>query len=231
MDEKKPQGQATPPVNPAVAAQLEQIKSYVPSTSQRLFDFLTANLKSIAIGCLVILLAVAAYEGVNHFRAKAAAKAADALGVILIEKTEPKARLEALEGFLKDAPSSLKPTAQLELAAAAMIGQQYDKAEKAWTDLEASSSPDMQVIAGIGHAKSLVLEGKPKDALTLLTALKAKAAESYKPAITRQLAVAAEAAGDTAAASAAYAELAGKDDGNPAKPYFEFKANQLKPKS
>jgi Uncharacterized protein conserved in bacteria len=231
MDEKKPQGQATPPVNPAVAAQLEQIKSYVPSTSQRLFDFLSANMKSIAVGCLVIVLAVAAYEGVNHFRAKAAAKAADALGVILIEKTEPKARVEALEGFLKDAPSSLKPTAQLELAAAAMIGQQYDKAEKAWTDLEASSSPDMQVIAGIGHAKCLVLEGKAKDALPLLTALKNKAAESYKSAITRQLAVAAEAAGDTAAASAAYTELAGKDDGNPAKPYFEFKANQLKPKS
>lgn len=231
MDEKKPQDQAAPSVNPAAAAQLEQIKSYVPSTSQRLFDFLTANMKPIAIGCLVILIGVAAFEGVSYFRAKAAAKAADALGVILIEKTEPKARVEALENFLKDAPGSLKPTVEMELAAAAMVAQQYDKAEKAWTDLEGSSSPDMKAIAGIGHAKSLVLAGKAKDALPLLNALKEKAPEAYKPAITRQIAVAAEAAGDTAAASAAYTELAGKDDGNPAKPYFEFKSNQLKPKS
>jgi len=231
MDENKPQGPEDNALNPAVAAQLEQIKKYVPSTSQRLFDFLTANLKPIGIGCLVILLGVGAYEGVSHYRAKNAAKAADALGVILIEKNDPKARVEALEGFLKDAPDSLKATAELELAAAAMIGQQYDKADKAWTDLEGSSSPDMKAIAGIGHAKCLMLEGKAQDALTLLTALKEKAPEAYKSAVTRQIAVAAEAAGNTQVASAAYAELVGKTDDNPAKPYFEFKANQLKPKS
>ncbi|GAB6126304.1 tetratricopeptide repeat protein [Humidesulfovibrio idahonensis] len=231
MDENKPQGLDQSTVNPAVAAQLEQIKKYVPSTSQRLFDFLSANLKPIGAGCLVILLGVAAYEGVSHYRARGAAKAAESLGVILIEKTEPKARVEALEGFLKDAPDSLKPTVEMELAAAAMIAQQYDKSAKAWSDLEGSSSPDMKAIAGIGHAKSLMLEGKPQDALTLLTALKEKAPEAYKSAVTRQIAVAAEAAGNTQVANAAYAELAGKTDDNPAKPYFEFKANQLKPKS
>jgi predicted negative regulator of RcsB-dependent stress response len=231
MDENKPQGPEDNTLNPAVAAQLEQIKKSVPDTSQRLFDFLSANLKPIGIGCLVILLGVAAFEGVSHYRTKNAAKAADVLGVILIEKTDPKARVEALEGFLKDAPDSLKATAELELAAAAMIGQQYDKADKAWTDLEGSSSPDMKAIAGIGHAKCLMLEGKAQDALTLLTALKEKAPEAYKSAVTRQIAVAAEAAGNTQVASAAYAELVGKTDDNPAKPYFEFKANQLKPKS
>lgn len=230
MDENKPKSQTETPVNPGVVEQLEQIKKAVPGTSQRLFDFLAANLKPIALGCGAIIVVMAAYSGVNHWRASQAAKAADALGVILIEKNEPEARVQALEAFLKDAPSSLRPTAQLELAAAAMIGKQYDKAIVAWTELEGSSSPDLKTVAGIGHAKSLILSGKPQEALTLLEGMKAKAPQAYAEAVTRQIAVAAEAAGNTEAASAAYAELAGKAEG-PSKPYYEFKANQLKPKS
>jgi hypothetical protein len=234
MEEKKPQGQAapgtSPTVNPGVAEQLEQIKKAVPDTSQRLFEFLSANLKSIAIGCAVLILAVAAYSGLNHWRDRSAAKAADALGVILIEKTEAKARVQALEDFLKDAPASLKPTAQLELAASAMVDKQYDKAAAAWTELEGSSSADVKAIAGIGHAKCLLLSGKGTEALALLEGLKAKAPESYSAAITRQIAVTAEAAGNAQAASAAYSELAGKAEGS-GKPYFEFKANRLNTKS
>lgn len=230
MDEKKPQGQTDTPVNPGVVEQLEQIKKAVPDTSQRLFEFLVDNLKPIALACVAVLLIVAAYEGVSHWRAKQASKAADALGVILIEKTEAKARVQALEDFLKDAPASLKPTVQLELAAAAMVDKQYDKAASAWTELEGSSAIDIKTIAGIGHAKCLLLSGKAQEALTLLTALKAKAPESYSAAVTRQIAVTAEAAGNAQVASAAYTELAGKADGS-GKPYFEFKANQLKPKS
>jgi len=230
MDENKAKSPVETTVNPGVVEQLEQIKNAVPSTSQRLFDFLAANLKPIAVGCGVILLAAAAYSGVTHWRTSQAAKAADALGVILIEKTDPAARVQALEDFLKSAPDALKPTAQLELAAAAMIGKQYDKAVSAWTALEASPSADMKAMAGIGHAKSLTLSGKPQEALTLLEALKGTAPESYKQAITRQIAVAAEAAGNTQAASDAYAELAGVAEGA-GKPFFEFKANQLKPKS
>ncbi|HWR05046.1 MAG TPA: tetratricopeptide repeat protein [Humidesulfovibrio sp.] len=230
MDENKPNSQNETPVNPGVVEQLEQIKKAVPDTSQRLFDFLASNLKPIAVGCGIIILAVAAYSGVNHWRKGQAAKAADSLGVILIEKTEPEARIQALEAFLKDSPSSLKPTVLLELAAAAMIGKQYDKAVSAWTELEGSSSPDLKAMAAIGHAKSLIMAEKPKEALTLLENAKAKAPEAYANAITRQMAVAAEAAGDTQAASAAYAELANKAEGS-GKPYFEFKANQLKPKS
>lgn len=230
MDENKPSSQTETPVNPGVVEQLEQIKKVVPDTSQRLFEFLVSNLKPIAVGCGVILLAVAAYSGVDHWRKGQAAKAADALGVILIEKTQPEARVQALEAFLKDAPASLKPTVQLELAAAAMIGKQYDKAIAAWTELEGSSSPDLKTMAAIGHAKSLILSGKPQEALTLLEGMKAKAPEAYANAVTRQMAVAAEAAGNTQAASAAYAELAGKTEGS-GKPYYEFKANQLKPKS
>jgi len=231
MDDKTPQGQTTPPVSPIIAEQLEQIKKSVPDTSQRLYDFLTANLKPIGIACLVLLIGVAAWEGVSHWRARTAAKAADVLGVILIEKTDAKARVQALEAFLKDAPSSLKPTVEMELAAAAMIDKQYDKAAAAWAELEGSSSPDLKVVAGIGHAKSLMLQDKAQDALTLLQALKTKAPEAYSAAITRQIAVAAEQAGNAQAAGAAYTELAAKGDDAAAKPYYEFKANQLKPKS
>lgn len=230
MEDKKPQGQADSPLNPGVAEQLEQIKKVVPGTSQRLFAFLTTNLKSIVIGCGAIILAVAIYSGVNHFRQRSTEKAADALGVILIEKTESKARVEALEGFLKDAPAGLRPSALLELAAAAMVDKQYDKAATAWTELEGSSSPDMKVIAGIGHAKCLLLQGKAPEALALLQGLKSKSPEAYATAITRQVAAAAEQAGNTPVAQAAYAELAAKDNIS-GKPFFEFKANQLKPKS
>lgn len=230
MDEKKDQAPAPPPVNPGVAEQLEQIKKAVPDTSQRLFEFLVNNLKPIAIGCGALILAVAIYSGVNHWRDRQAAKAADALGVILIQKTEPKARVDALEAFLKDAPGSLRPTVLLELAASSIASKQYDKASAAWAELEGSSSADMKVIAGIGHAKSLLLAGKAPEALTLLQALKAKSPKSYDLPITRQLAVAAEQAGNDKVAQEAYTELAAKAEG-PGKPFFEFKANQLKAKS
>lgn len=227
MEDKKPQTQESAPVAPGVAEQLEQLKTAVPDTSQKLFDFLVGNLKPIAIGCGVVLLAAAVYAGVNSWRAKAAAKASDALGVILIQKTEPKARIEALDQFLKDAPASLKATVQLELAAAAMIDKQYDKALTAWEDLEKNGNADMKVIAAIGRAKCLLMTGKAPEALALLEGMKAKSPEAYALSITRQIAVAAEQAGNQQVALAAYAELAEKDTG-PGKPFYEFKANQLK---
>jgi predicted negative regulator of RcsB-dependent stress response len=231
MDENKPQDTSAETVNPMVAEQLEQIKKSVPDTSQRLFDFLTANLKPILIACAALLVAVGAFEGVQHFRAKSAAKAADQLGVILIEKTDPKARIAALEGFLKDAPASLKPGAMLELAAAEMIDKQYAKAAAVWAELENSSSDDLKIVAGIGHAKCLSMDGKAKEALALLQALKTKAPEAYALPVTRAIAVTAEQAGDTKIAADAYAELVSKNAEAPAKPYFEFKSNQLKTKS
>lgn len=232
MEDKKDQAPAQDAVNPGVIEQLEQEmhKTAPDNTAQRLLDFLVNNLKSIAAGCGVIILAVAVYAGVNHWRGRQAAKAADVLGVILIQKTEPKARVDALEAFLKDAPGSLRPTALLELAASAMVSKQYDKASTAWAELEGSSDANLKVVAGIGHAKSLLMSGKAPEALTLLQALKAKSPAAYDLPITRQLAVAAEEAGDKKAALDAYTELATKADGA-SKPYFEFKANQLKAKS
>jgi hypothetical protein len=230
MDEKTNQTPAEHAVSPGVVEQLEQIKKAVPDTSQRLFEFLATNVKPILLGCGALILAAAVYAGVNQWRSTQTAKASDALGLILIQKTEPKARVDALEAFLKDAPSSLRPTALLELAASAMISQQYDKASAAWTELEGSSSADMKVVAGIGHAKSLLLTGKAAEALALLQSLKAKSPKAYEMPITRQIAVAAEQAGDSKVALEAYTELAAKTE-SAGKPYFEFKANQLKTKS
>jgi hypothetical protein len=230
MDKNTQQPQPEGPLNPGVAEQLEQIKKAVPGTSQRLFEFLVDNLKPIAVGCGALILAMGIYAGVNQWREGQVAKAADQLGVILIEKTEPKARVAALEAFLKDAPGSLRPSVLLELAASAMVDRQFDKAATAWIELEGSSSPDMKVVAGIGHARSLLLSDKAKDALALLTELKAKSPEAYATSITRQIAVAAEQAGETKVALDAYTDLAAKAEGS-GKPFFEFKANQLKAKS
>jgi len=230
MDENKPNSQTETPVNPSVIEQLEQIKKAVPDTSQRLYEFLVTNLKPIAVGCGASILAAGAYSGFKYWRANQLAKAADAMGIVLIERADPAARVTGLEEFLKDAPSGLKATGQLELATAAMLAKQYDKAASAWAELENSPSPDMKIVAGIGRAKCLLLTGKAQEALTFLEGLKAKAPESYAEAITRQSAVAAEAAGNTQTASAAYEELAGKAEGA-GKPFYVFKANQLKPKS
>jgi len=173
MDENKPTSQTEIPVNPGVAEQLEQIKKAVPDTSQRLFDFLVTNLKPIAVGCGAIILAAGAYSGFKYWRANQLAKAADAMGVVLIERADPAARVTGLEEFLKDSPSGLKATGQMELATAAMLAKQYDKAASAWAELGNSPSPDLQVVAGIGQAKCLLLTGKAQEALTLLEALKA----------------------------------------------------------
>jgi len=230
MDENKDKAPAESAVIPGVVEQLEQIKNAPDDTAQKMLHFLVDNLKSIAIGCGAVILAVGIYAGVNQWRASQALKSADALGVLLIQKTEPKARVAALESFLKDAPGSLRPTVLLELAAAAMVSGDFDKASTAWTELEGSSSADMKVIAGIGHAKSLLMSGKAPEALALLQTLKGKAPKSYELSLVRQIAVAAEQAGNDKVALDAYTELATKAEGA-GKPFYEFKANQLKAKS
>jgi len=100
MDENKPKSQPEIPVNPGVAEQLEQIKKAVPDTSQRLFDFMAKNAKPIAIGCGLIILTAALYSGVDYWRKRQIAKAADAMGVVLIDQADPALRAKALEELL-----------------------------------------------------------------------------------------------------------------------------------
>ena len=93
MDENKDKAPAEHAINPGVIEQLEQIKSTPDDTAARLLHFLVDNIKAIAIGCGAIIVAVGIYAGVNHWRANQALKAADSLGVLLIQKTDPRPAL------------------------------------------------------------------------------------------------------------------------------------------
>lgn len=184
------------------------------------------NLKPILAGVAVIILAAAVVTGWRLFHQRSLASSQEALGAILVGNTG-QAKIAALEKFLPEAPSALKTSIYFELAGASMAVKDYDKAANYWKLLSAADGADTAFLAKLGEARSLALAGKAPEAVKMLAELKQNAAEPYKVTVTRQLALAAELAGDKAAALAAFEELTASGDIGD-KPYIESKIAQLK---
>lgn len=203
---------------------LENIESHVPETMHPVLEAAFKYRKQLVIGVGAILLGTALYAGYNAYTERAMVQAQSEMGTILIEKTGQE-KIEALEGLLASAPSSVKPAVLLELAQAAMGAEDYAKAAGYWNRLAGSTDDDLKVVARMGNAKCLQLAGKPAEAVTELQDLQGVVADEYTIPVTRQLAVAAEAAGNTSVALQAYKELA--DQPLSDKPFIDYKVAQL----
>ena len=217
MVEKNTAGQET----------LENIESHVPDSMHPVLEAAFKYRKQLLIGVGAIIAATVLYTGINAYNQRAMAKAQSEMGSILIEKSGQE-KIDALEGLLASAPSSVKPAVLLELAQAAMTAGDFAKAAGYWNQLAGTTDDDLKVVARMGKAKCLQMEGKPAEAVTVLKDLQGVVQEEYSIPVTRQLAVAAEAAGDTALALQAYKDLAEQPVSD--KPYIDFKVAQLEAK-
>lgn len=206
---------------------VEELEKNMPTTVQRAFEFILKFRKQFVTGLAAIVALGLAVGGFQWYDAHAMNQTRDQLGAINLEAAGQE-KIAKLEELLKQAPSVAESAVLLELASASMESRDYAKAAEYWTRLAADADTDTAVMAELGKAKCLLLEGRNAEALAVLRPLSQSAPESFTVPVNRQLAEAAEAAGESAAALEAYEKLLGQP--MPDKQYIEYKVSQLKGK-
>lgn len=212
---------ATNPVQPDV---LTDIESHTPESLHPILEAAFTYRKQLITAVCIILAVTVAYAGYRAYSARAEANAQARLGEIMVSSTGAD-RLAKLDAMLGDVTASVRPAVTLEAAQTAMGLGDYAKAEGYWESLVGMTEGEMQFVARLGRAKAMALAGKGADALKEMKELAGLASAAYTVPVYRQLALAAEAAGDKAEALAAYKKLDGEDIGD--KPYIEYKISQL----
>ena len=188
---------------------------------------LLENIKLIAIVFGALVLIFGGYALYGYVQEQRLESASEMLGEILVS-TEGQERIEALRGFIDQAPEALKTGAMLELAAALQNTGDYQAALDVWTRLEGGSDALLAPVIVLGKAYALVQTGKQEEALTLLTDYKDQAPESYQNAVKQRIAEVAEEAGNIEQALAAYRELAGNEQLGPSiRDYLQYKIAEL----
>ncbi len=208
-------------------AVLDEMEAHSPDSMHPILEAAFKYQKQLIITVAIIISATAVYAGYNAYAIKMETTAQSELGIILIQ-AKGQDKIDRLEGLLNTVPSLVKPAVQLELAQVCMTSGDYDKATEYWEQLEGDTDNDMQIIARLGKAKSLLFAGKAADAVKELKDLAGIAPAAFTVPIYRQLALAAEAAGDNAEALSAYRTLSEKQTSD--MPFIEYKIFQLEAK-
>lgn len=205
---------------------LATIEQEMDSDLHPLLKKILDNIKPIGITIGGIVVAVAVYSGITSYQESQREKAMSELGVIMT-MADQGARIEKLEAFATSGPEELRSAAQLELARIYMDQNDYEKAAGAWQAI--GKATDIRIIAGLGEAKALILKGDHAKAVEILSALKKDAGQEFLPAISANLAFAAEKAGQIELAISEYEALKSKEGGNEA--FLDYKIGTLKSKS
>lgn len=169
------------------------------------------NIKPIGLAVGGIIAVVAIYAGINAYQKKEHAKAVSELGAIMMLGNADD-RIARLEAFAQSGPADMRPAVELELARTYLVHEKFDQAAAAWRKV--GQTQGLRSLAGLGEAKALMLAGKYEAATTLLQELKKDAPEEFIPAISANLAFAAEKSGQTTLAIDEYEDLKAKDARN-----------------
>jgi hypothetical protein len=205
---------------------LATIEQEMDSDIHPLLKKILDNIKPIGITIGGIVVAVAVYSGITSYQESQREKAMSELGIIMT-MADQGARIEKLEAFAASGPEELRSAAQLELARIYMDQNDYEKAAGAWQAI--GKATDIRLIAGLGEAKALILKGDHAKAVEILSALKKDAGQEFLPAISANLAFAAEKSGQIELAISEYEALKSKEGGNEA--FLDYKIGALKSKS
>lgn len=208
-------------------AVLDEMEAHSPESMHPILEAAFKYKKQLVIAVAIIIGVTAIYAGYSAYTAKTEASAQAELGIILIQ-SKGEDKIDKLESLLNTVPSSVKPAIQLEIAQACMTIGDYEKAAQFWGKLETNTDNDMQIVARLGKAKSLLFNGKAAEAVKELKDLAGLAPASFTVPVYRQLAMAAEAAGDTDEALKAYQTLNKEQIRD--KPFIEYKISQLEKK-
>jgi len=229
--------------NTQQTAHTNEFEQNLPEGVKPAIDTVLKYKTQVIIGLAAVLAVVALWTGIRWYNAHAMAKVQNQLGEILLSASGEE-RITKLEKLAESAPADAAPAVLFELATLCLDEKKYDKAVEYYGELAGDTDGDTRIVARLGKTKALMLAGKPGEAVTILkdvTAFLDKETASLQendPAkkkmvalivpANRQLSVAAEQAGDTAAAIAALEKL--QETGSTDKQFVEYKLNQLKNK-
>lgn len=211
---KQPKPLTTAPVDPhrlaaeaahqAGAPVLGDIQAEVSPEAAPLWNFVLTHARTLALAVaalIVVIIGVAAWQ---WYAESSAESARQDLGRIAAT-ADPAARIQALEAFAADAPAAVYLAAQMELAAAAVEAQDWDKAAAAYAAVaERDKDTPLAFTASLNRADVLLRQGKAADALAQLERLLPQAPADLKAALNEQIGEAAEAAGQPRKAVEAY---------------------------
>lgn len=195
------------PTESAAAHVLGEMKAEVSPEATPLWNFALNHAGSIAAGVIGLVVLIVAVGGYQWYAERAEATAHQELGKI-ISMQNAEARLKALEAFLPSATGSVRLGTLMETATAAVAVGDWDRASAAYAQVIAleKDSP-LGMVARFSRADVLMKAGKPAEAYTILEVMLQSAPETMRPALNEQLALAAEEAGMTDKALAAYDAL------------------------
>lgn len=181
-----------------------EMQAEVSPEAAPLWNFVLKHAKHITmavVACVAVILAVAGWQWYAETQLQ---KSRNALGQAL-SLQDPARRVEALEAFLKDAPSELILATDLEIAAASVAMQDYPRAAAAYARVaEREGDSPLGFTARLNRAQVLMHNGEYALARSEFQALVSKAPAQLLSVMNQQVAEAAEAAGDKAGAVAAY---------------------------
>jgi predicted negative regulator of RcsB-dependent stress response len=197
----------------------------VDKQSRPIFEWLVGNLKPIAVGVGLAIVAVAVWSIYDAYRDKQVASARNELGKLVVVRDE-NLRIQGLEAYVSQAPAELKQNVLAELAKSCMDAKLYAKAADNWAKLAAAGDANIRIVATFGQATSLAAMGKGDEALALLDKLAPTLPESYKTVLAQQKALSAEAAGKWQVAIDAYEGL--KTSAGQNKEFYDYKIGELK---
>lgn len=186
------------------------------------------NIKLIGLSVGVIVIGVAVYSWLSVHQADQKDRAVSQLGKIIVIDS-PVERISQLNSLLATAPENSRPAMRLELVKSYLELKDYEQAGHVWETLNVAALADLQPVARLGVAKSLLFAGKYVEAATELRALKAVASDEFLSIVANTLAFAEEHAGNTQAALAEYEAIKVKESANTA--FIDYKINKLRQKN
>lgn len=181
----------------------KEMQAEINPEAAPLWNFVLNHAPKIAAGVVSLVVIILAIAGWQWYMEKELAEARGQLGRI-ISIQDPARRAASLEAFVGSAPSELKNSVRLELAATASELKNWTKAAEYFALVadDEGSSP-LGFAARLNQAQALMHKGDFSAASAQLQALAGNAPDTMKPALYQQIGEAAEAAGDKAAAIAA----------------------------
>ena len=196
---------------------LNDLKAEVSAESAPLLQFIVRN-SGLIVGVVVVLLVALVGTAVWRWhQGGLQAEAQTELARIGITMKGGD-RLKALDDLAAKAPENMRYSIYLMQAEFAMQDQDYSRAEQAYaTAAKLDALSPLKVLgrgyAMVSRAGALIKLDRPADAVTLLQGLESRATEDGRATLRMLLGEAAEAAGKTDVAVAAYEALAASQPG------------------
>lgn len=192
---------------------LNDLRSEVSAESAPLLQFILRH-SGLIVGMVVILLVALVGTGVwRWYQGDLQAETQTELARIGITMKGAD-RLKALDDLAARAPEHMRYGIYLMQAEFAMQDQDLARAEQAYaTAARLDADGAMGLMAALGQAGALMKQDRPAEAVTLLQGLESRATEDGRATLRMLLGEAAEAAGNTAVAAAAYEALAASQPG------------------